>query len=105
MGNVADSVSHAVTDSQIAAKEHHGMLINPDVVVAVLLADGWHEVADETFIVDSIGFVCEEVFRCWEPGFMFTDTEGRWLHGPMSSILAVHTDVTPRGDIEDGDNP
>lgn len=82
------------------------MLINPDVVAAVLLADGWHEVADETFGVDSTGFTDgEEAHHCWEPAFSLTDTDGRWLHGPLSSILAVHTDVTPRRDAEDGDEP
>lgn len=79
------------------------MLINPDVVAAVLLADGWHEVADETFSVDSTGFVDgEEVHHCWEPAFSFTDTQGRWLHGPLSSILAVDTRLA-RGDAKNGD--
>jgi hypothetical protein len=80
------------------------MLIDTDVVVAVLLADGWHEVANDTFAACPMDFdFGGERAPGWAAGFLFTDTDGRRLHGPPSSIIAVNTGRIPRGDVEDGD--
>lgn len=87
------------------------LAINPDNVVAVLLADGlgWHEVAGDSFDLDSYEFI--------EPhpnpdrdglvlhgggqsgvcatGFAFMDTGGDWLCGPLTAVLAVRCQPHP----------
>lgn len=72
--------------------------IDVDKVTEVLLADGWHTVADGSFDLDSYEFhhgdhvlhgggrsgVCAT-------GFTFRDANGESLFGPLTAILAVKT--------------
>jgi hypothetical protein len=83
------------------------LAIDVDKVKAVLLADGWHDVKDASFSLDSYEYL-------WygdgddrrdpmillgggdEPliparGFTFTTTDDDLLSGPLTSILAVRT--------------
>ena len=91
------------------------LAIDVDTVVAVLLADGWHEVFDNTFSLDSYEFLwsgregasiqearddfdeydAEIVHGGGESGicatgFAMRTVEG-WIYGPLTSILAVRT--------------
>ena len=71
--------------------------IDTDRITDVLLADGWHIVAGESFDLDSYEFVCEEHLvhaGGREPlvpatGFTFTDDVGARISGPLTAILAV----------------
>ncbi|PZS22128.1 MAG: hypothetical protein DLM60_05005 [Pseudonocardiales bacterium] len=84
------------------------MAIDVDEVTAVLLADGWYDVANESFNVDSFEFVwhhpgpqLDQFEREFEvlhsrgtngvcaTGFEFTTTEGTAIAGPLTAILAV----------------
>lgn len=63
---------------------------------AVLLADRWHEVEAGSFTVDAYEFMegNTAVARgdghvISEAGFMFRETGGQILAGPLSSILAI----------------
>lgn len=83
-------------------------------VQAVLLADGWHRVNDESFSIipfgfeidegagsvftgsdvdtrlagaDVVGFVFQETVRL--PAYDEADREEVWTSGPLSSIIAV----------------
>jgi hypothetical protein len=64
-------------------------------VEAVLLPDGWHNVED--FFIDEAAQrfkksngVLFEGFEGGGPGFTYMDPEsGRYVSGPMSSLLAV----------------
>jgi hypothetical protein len=74
-------------------------------VTAVLLADGWHEVAEDSFYIDSYEYVDSYPAHLdrdplvvlgggREPlipatGFTFRDTDGALIYGPMTSIIAV----------------
>jgi hypothetical protein len=74
------------------------LAISADDVTAVLLADGWHEVAARSFDLDSYEYhehadglmihgggasgVCST-------GFEFTTDEGDRLAGPLTAVLAV----------------
>ncbi|HKD87824.1 MAG TPA: hypothetical protein VKB62_04780 [Streptosporangiaceae bacterium] len=64
-----------------------------DTVVAVLLADGWHQVVPGSFWVGPLGLVAHiELAR---PGFRFDETRDGSPHrpasvaGPLDSIIAV----------------
>lgn len=66
-------------------------MVHPDDVVAVLLADGWHEVdrsSELGFKVVLHGFVGAEADS---PGFLMAEVHAAnaLLTGPVSSILAV----------------
>lgn len=82
------------------------LAINVDRVVAVLLADGWHDVAPRTpddprssFIVDAYEYVTsrsrqeDDVPSIWhndDPGFAFAEADGKhWVVGPLTAIVAV----------------
>jgi hypothetical protein len=75
------------------------LLIDVDKVGAVLLADGWHEVADKSFNFDSYEFACrgETIHYGGESdvcgtGFSFREGDGMlgWsVTGPLTAILAV----------------
>ncbi len=86
-------------------------MINPDDVQAVLLNDGWHDVAftcqrtnsrvdndASSFEIDAYEFV--ERYMNWDDeksivhysggaGFSFQDAEGARYSGPLASVLAV----------------
>lgn len=71
--------------------------IEVDDVYEVLLADGWHEVADRSFDLDSYEFhwgnialhgggsggVCATGFTFKEAGV------GGWIAGPFTAVLAI----------------
>ena len=62
-------------------------------VVAVLLADGWHQVVHGSFSVGALGLGAEAGLDV--PGFCFEEADNGNLHrpaalaGPLTSILAV----------------
>ena len=82
------------------------LYINPGKVTAVLLADGWHDVADDSFDLDAYEYVephpdpgrdglillgggqCAGVPST---GFVFAEVGGGYLFGPLTSIVAVRT--------------
>jgi hypothetical protein len=64
-----------------------------DEVTHVLLSDGWHAVADQSFGLD---FTPEAI---WRGGFVFRDDvpftpESAVVSGPLASVIAVRT-TTP----------
>ena len=75
--------------------------IEVDKVRAVLLADGWHEVAEKSFDLGSYeyshgsetihkggqGGVCPTGFRFKE----FKEVSGGYLYGPLTAIIAVRS--------------
>jgi len=62
------------------------LAIDIDRVTAVLLADGWHQVEEESFVLDSY----EYVYRTeYDAGFLFKTTGGDYIAGPLSAIQAV----------------
>lgn len=82
------------------------LAINVDRVVAVLLADGWHEVGPlnrndtrSSFIIDAYEYVTSRpprdddappVWRNDDPAFAFAEADGEhWVVGPLAAILAV----------------
>lgn len=84
------------------------LAINPDQVRGVLLADGWHTVAEyqeeepiSTFALDAYEYVTPHPVADRDPliqqgdetlGFAFQDADGgQWVYGPLSSVIAVRT--------------
>lgn len=75
------------------------LAIDVDNVTNVLLADGWHGVANGSFDIDAYEFVIEDrpVHGGGESGisasgFVFDSTKtGRRVYGPLTSIIAVQT--------------
>jgi hypothetical protein len=81
------------------------LAINPERVIRILLADGWHDCADASFDLDAYEFIeqydkgkTRTIFgggqdkQVPSTGFVFTDTEsGNQLFGPITSIIAVET--------------
>lgn len=76
------------------------LAINVDNVDAVLLADGWHDVADNEDGVSSFSmdayeyvwgeFVHQDSRHCATLGFDFVEVKtGYRIAGPVTSILAV----------------
>ena len=78
--------------------------IDPAKVVGVLLADGWHDVADASFTLDSYEYVEDDLVLhgggqsgVCAAGFAFTEAsvpgpsfDGRRLiAGPLTAVLAV----------------
>jgi hypothetical protein len=75
------------------------LTIDIDVVTHVLLADGaWYEAANGSFNVDAYELVWrsghEEASLHSAPGFTFTDTSGRTISGPISSVMAVQAQAS-----------
>ena len=74
------------------------LAIDTNDVAAVLLADGWHNVTDQSFDLDSYeyltpygdvllgGGACEGVPST---GFAFITDGGRRIKGPLTSLLAI----------------
>lgn len=76
------------------------LYINADMVTEVLLADGWHTVADDSFTIDAYEFHWNDqlllrggqVDGVPSTGFAFTDEhKGDVITGPLTSVLAVRT--------------
>lgn len=77
--------------------EEMSLAIEEDDVTAVLLADGWHTVADNSFYTDAYEYADGDRITVGggsvpgvpSTGFLFRDESGEYLSGPLSSILAV----------------
>jgi hypothetical protein len=70
--------------------------IDVDLVEAVLLEDGWHQVHDVSFDLDAYEFLSEgELVGNGDgsivpyTGFAFLEEDGRQIAGPLSAIKAV----------------
>jgi hypothetical protein len=67
--------------------------IRIDEVTRVLLADGWHEVKDNSFKMDYYDYVTAPAeYKEWkgqDTVFSFIEGNGDALFGPVTSILAV----------------
>jgi hypothetical protein len=70
--------------------------IDVDKVTGVLLPDGWHDVADNSFDVDAYEFVHhgETIHRGGEggvtsEGFRFKDGGGQRFYGPLTTLQAI----------------
>jgi hypothetical protein len=76
------------------------LAIDIDHVAEVLLDDGWHTVAAQSFTLDAYEYIAdselvhgEGEFGVCANGFSFTDgTEQRRILGPLTAILAVQLD-------------
>lgn len=75
------------------------LAINVDDVVAVLLTDGWYEVYGRSFDIDTYEYTAGEGrLISFDPesgvgvtylGFVFTNSDGDRVAGPMTAIQAV----------------
>ena len=72
------------------------LAIDVDTVTAVLLSDGWHDVADDTFVLDAYEFIYGgQILHgggnggVCSTGFNFKEPSGAWLCGPLTAVLAV----------------
>lgn len=72
--------------------------VGVDEVFAVLLADGWHDVRGNSFMVGEYGFVQDQLGTVYNPkgagkwavGFAFEEEEpGSWIAGPIAAIQAL----------------
>ena len=66
-------------------------------VTRVLLADGWHDVDEQTFEVDGHSFGFAELVPVEGPHGELTATR-RFISGPLTSVLAVESEPTPADD-------
>ncbi len=87
--------------------------INTNLVVAVLLADGWHDVKFNTFDLDAYEFKHEDVTILAggqvkgvpSTGATWIDGDGGRMYCPLTALLAVRTallavpGLTKRGGI------
>ena len=77
------------------------LAIDIDSVTGVLLADGWHEVINDSFDLDAYEYMQGEGERRTmlfgggheklipATGFTFQSAGSEWITGPLTSILAV----------------
>ena len=83
------------------------LAIDVDKVKGVLLSDGWYEVKDRSFVLDSYEYLWwpegADGAKIEEPdvvhgggqsgvcatGFTFKGNEGDWISGPLTAIEAV----------------
>ena len=72
------------------------LAIDVDEVSAVLLADGWHEVGDQSFSLAAYEYIHggATIHKGGEAGltstgFRFSDAGGYVMYGPLTAILAV----------------
>jgi hypothetical protein len=73
------------------------LAIEVDDVVAVLLRDGWHAVADDSFEIDSYEFLHGDVVRVGggvvqgvsATGARWKEQSGEWVACPFPQIFAV----------------
>ncbi len=71
------------------------LAIDPEKVVEVLLADGWHRVLE--FHVDAYEFVDGDDFvlhgggrgGICSAGFSFRESDETWISGPLTALQAV----------------
>lgn len=90
------------------------LAIDVDRVIRVLLADGWHDVVEQSFSLDAYeylwsgrdGVTVDQLDAeddamllhgggqggVCATGFGFRDEKGRWLCGPLTSVLAVEVE-------------
>lgn len=81
------------------------LAIDVDRVSDVLLADGWHTVANNSFAIDSYEFLWNGDLMLGggqdklvpAAGFSFTDTQLGTISGPLTSVLAVRLESNPTG--------
>jgi len=79
-------------------------------VRAVLLADGWHEVAGRSFDIDAYEYKAGDdllvgggsVAGVTSTGFRFNDAEGDVVMGPLTAILAVRRQPLHREALGEG---
>jgi hypothetical protein len=74
------------------------LYIDVDNVTEVLLADGWHTVADGSFDLDAYEYHHNDHvlqgggnYGVCANGFTFINPDGDTLFGPLTAILAVKT--------------
>lgn len=66
------------------------LYVETQKVDSVLLADGWHPVAEGSLVVGELSFLVGQRMRfAGREGFQFKQTDGVTLSGPLTSILAV----------------
>jgi hypothetical protein len=67
------------------------ILIDPTIITAVLLEDGWHQVAPQSFVIDYIQFNVQG--GSFHKGAAWTEgqgaSSGAQTFAPMASILAL----------------
>lgn len=67
-------------------------------VTRVLLADGWHEVDQQTFELDGHSFGFAELVPVEGEHGELT-AAGRFITGPLTSVLAVESESKPAGEV------
>jgi hypothetical protein len=74
------------------------LAIDLDDVTAVLLSDGWHQVANSSFAIDAYEYVFQGdtthgggAGGITSSGYTFKEMDGTWLSGPLTAVLAVRT--------------
>jgi hypothetical protein len=78
----------------------HQLPVNAETVVAVLLADGWHQVASGSFTIGALSFGAPDDRSVL--GYRFEEISEASpygpaaLAGPLEAVLAVRQ-ITPRG--------
>jgi hypothetical protein len=72
------------------------IFVDPSLVSAVLLKDGWHVVVPGTLSMGKYALVEPNTPSPAAPGFTFHEEGGVSIAGPLSSILAVRRPVAPR---------
>jgi hypothetical protein len=65
------------------------IFVDPSLVSAILLQDGWHVVVPGTLNTGKYAVVEPNVPSPAMPGFTFHEEGGASIAGPMSSVLAV----------------
>jgi hypothetical protein len=85
-------VNHKPTTKEITMS----LAIQVDNVAAVLLPDGWHDVADNSFNIDSYEYVHGDLTvhgGGWggvcSSGYSFTEPDGTAFAGPLTAIVGV----------------
>lgn len=79
------------------------LCIDIDHVSRVLLADGWHKVAESSFLLDAYEYVeGDDIVHgggnsgICSTGFAFRTLAGETFFGPLSAVLAVSTTLVAR---------
>jgi hypothetical protein len=96
------------------------LMIDVDKVEAVLLADGWHEIADRSFRLDSYEFVWGNQYQrdndefttmhgggqsgICATGFAFHNPNQQTIAGPLTAILAVRSSTRLAYDTDEPAN-
>ncbi|HXV86887.1 MAG TPA: hypothetical protein VD793_09320 [Gemmatimonadales bacterium] len=74
-----------------------GLAIDVTKVRSVLLADGWHRVVEQSFVIDAYDYVQAGGTRSGgngsapPAGYRFKDDAGYILAGPLAAVLASQT--------------